>query len=239
MINFFNNKEKSAGYSMLELLLASAVGSIIIAGSYSAYGIIGKQQQRLLAFSEVQSAGMPTVRLIARDMRAAGRIAYDNNMDPVYGVISTPIVITDSGDNCCDSVIITYDQGENDDGDIKRCQITYDTDERTDPDRTAIYRTVSTLFTQDGVSTCTGDSTTDLVTDYVDDLQIAGSDNDASGNPRIVDIALLMRSRTMRNKESTFTPPDEVIGNYDYSFTDKFHRDVFTMTVNIKNMRKD
>ena len=226
----------SRGYSTLELLLATAVGSIVIAGSFSAYSVIGKQQKRVSAFSEVQSAGMPTLRIISRDLRMAGRVAMDANIEPVYGAIATPIVITDSGDACCDSIVITYDQDST--VNPKRCVITYSVAARTNPARNALFRNVSTPNGDLG-DTCTGDSSTDLVTDYVDDFQAVGSDNDASGFPRLVDMSILLRSQSILPSNRTYTPPDQVVGNFNYSFTDNYHRDEFTMTVNIKNLRDD
>lgn len=222
------------GYSMLELILASAIGGVIIAGGYTSYVVISKQYQRISAFSEVQQAGIPTVRIISRDLRMAGRVAMDTNVDPVYGSIATPVSITDSGDACCDSLTIIYDKDST--VNPQRCQITYSVQPRTNPARNALYMTVTTLFSDVG-DPCLGDGSTSLVTDYVDDIQFVGSDNNISGNPQIVDMSLIQRSRSILNNTQTYTRPAQTIGNYNFSFTDNFHRDEFTATINIKNLR--
>jgi len=222
------------GYSMLELILASAIGGVIIAGGYTSYVIIAKQYQRLSSFSEVQQAGIPTVRIISRDLRMAGRVAMDTNVEPVYGAITTPIAITDSGYACCDSITIIYDRDST--VNPQRCQITYSIQPRTNPTRNALYMTVTTLLSDVG-DACTGDGATSLVTDYVDDIQFVGSDNNTSGNPQIVDMSLIQRSRSVLNSTQTYTRPAQTIGNYNFSFTDNFHRDEFSTTINIKNLR--
>jgi prepilin-type N-terminal cleavage/methylation domain-containing protein len=225
---------KQKGYSMLELLMATAVGGIVIAGSYTSYGVIGRQQQRVSAFAEVQSAGMPTVRLVGRDIRMAGRVAMDTDMDPVYGIIATPITTTDSGNACCDSITVVYDQDST--VNPKRCQILYSIIPRTNPTRNALYMTVTTLFSDVG-DACTGDGLSSLVTDYVEDFQVVGSDNDSGGNPRLMDLSLVLKSQSQLASERTYTPPAQVAGNYNYTFTDNYYRDAFTMTINIRNLR--
>lgn len=220
------NKQK--GYSMLELLLASAVGGIVIAGSYASYSIVAKQYQRISAFAEVQEAGMPTIRLLSRDIRLSGLVELDSSLDPVYGTIATPVTITDSGDACCDSIQLIYDKPSTD-----RRRVTYSIAARTSPARNALYMDIETWSGTAWVASI-DDA---LVTDYVEDLQFVGSDNDSNGNSRIVDISMVIRSQSTLNRTVTYAPPAQVVGNYDYSFSDNFYRDEFTATVNVKNLR--
>jgi prepilin-type N-terminal cleavage/methylation domain-containing protein len=227
--NFRTKLQKfQSGYSMLEMLLAMAVGSIVIAGSYASFVVISKQYQRIAAMSEMQSSGMPTLRLIARDLRMAGRVALDANLDPVYGTIATPIAITDSGNACCDSIAIIYDKSA-----TERYRITYRTATRTTPTRNAIYMDKEQWTGGAWVAVSTGS----LVADYVDDLQFVGSDNSASGMPRIVDISMILHGKSMQATSKLYTKPSQVAGNYSYSVTDNYKHDEFTTTVNIKNLR--
>jgi Tfp pilus assembly protein PilW len=224
-----------SGYSMLEMLLASAVGVIVILGSYTSFVIVAKQYQRISAFSETYESGAPTINLIKRDLRMAGRVAMDANMDPVFGTIATPITITDSGNACCDSIVIVYDRTSGTSN--QRCQITYSIAARTNPTRNAIYMQVSTLNASPGAFTCTGAGGNSLVADYVDDLQFVGSDNDSNGNPMIIDMSLIIHSKGTIAKTITYTRPAQIVGNYNFTATDNHNRDEFTATVNIKNLR--
>jgi prepilin-type N-terminal cleavage/methylation domain-containing protein len=221
------------GYSLLELVLASAVGAIVIAGAYTSYVIIAKQYERVSTFSEVQQAGIATIQMITRDLRMAGRETMDASINPVYGSIPTPISIVDSGNACCDSITIVYDKNS---VAAQRCQIRYSIQSRTTGGitRNALFMTVTTL----AGAACTGSGLVpSLVADYVDDMQIVGSDNDTSGNPRIVDISLIMRSQSVLPRTTTYTRPAQIVGNWNFNFNDNFHRDEFTATVNIKNLR--
>ncbi|PIR39384.1 MAG: hypothetical protein COV35_02385 [Alphaproteobacteria bacterium CG11_big_fil_rev_8_21_14_0_20_39_49] len=222
------------GYSMLELILAAAVGSIIIAGGYTSFVVLSKQYSRVSAFSEVQQAGIPSIRIISRDLRMAGRVAMDTNVDPVYGAIANPITITDSGNACCDSITVIYDKDST--VNPQRCQITYDIRPRTNPARNALYMTVTTLLSDAG-DPCLGDGATSLVADYIEDLQFVGSDNNSNGDPQLVDVSIIARSQSTLSSTNTYTRPDQTIGNYNFSFTDNLHRDEFTTTINIKNLR--
>lgn len=213
---------------MLELLLSMVVGSIVIAGGYSAYTVVAKQYQRISAFTEVQEGGIPALHMIARDLRMAGRVVYDNNVDPVFGTITSPITITDSGDVCCDRIAIIYDKDSTD-----RRRVTYFTQARTSPARNALYMDVET-FTG-GVWVNTIDDA--IVTDYIEDLQFVGSDNNGNGDPQIVDMSMVVRSTHTLALPQTYTPPASVVGNYNYSFTDNYYREVYTSTVNVKNLR--
>ena len=202
----------------------------MLAGAYSSYVIIAKQQQRVSAFAEVQESGIPTIRLLSRDLRMTGRIAYDANMDPAIGAITTPITITDSGDACCDTLQITYD-----DGNDVRNRVTYFTQVRTNPARNALYMDVENWDVASSSWTTVTDGA--IVTDYVEDFQAEGSDLNGSSNPQIEDVAFVIRSINTKAQSSVYERPDHIIGNYDFSFDDNFHRDEFTATINIKNLR--
>ncbi len=217
------------GYSMVELLLATVVGSITLGAAYASYDVIGKQYKRILAYSEVQEFGMPVLGIISRDIRLAGYKAIDASLASTYGAVTDAITITDSGNACCDSIVLTYDKST-----TQRYRITYFTQTRTTPTtRQAIYMDKEQW---NGVNwtTIVDDS---LVTDYVEDLQFSGSDLDSNGDPMIVDIFLVTRSRTAIPRSKTYANPGETISNYTYSFTDKYHRDEFAATVNVRNLR--
>ncbi len=225
------------GYSLLELMLAMAVGSIILAGTYTANVIVAKQYERISSFSQVQEMGMPSLMLISRDLRMAGYTALDTNIESTFGTITTPISITDSGNACCDSIAIIYDR------DITtRNRYTYYTMARlpdtpttaTTPNRRALYLDVDNWVGGAWVATAINAA---LVADFIEDLQFVGSDADSNGNPRIVDIFMVFRSKSMVIQDTNYVKPDQTKGNYDYNVTDRFHRDEFSATINIKNLR--
>lgn len=223
----------SPGYNLLELMLAMAVGSVIIAGTYTANVIIAKEYERLSSFTDIQEAGIPSLSIISRDIRMAGYTALDASIESPFGSITTPITITDSGNACCDSIAIIYDRDT-----ATRNRYTYYVAERVAatanvPAKNGLFMDIENW---DG-AVWTTTTAAALVSDYIEDLQFVGSDADGSGNPRFVDVFMLFRSRGMLPANVTYTKPAQTYGNYNYNITDRYNRDEFSATINVKNLR--
>jgi prepilin-type N-terminal cleavage/methylation domain-containing protein len=62
----------SQGYTLVEMLVAMAVTSIVLAGTYAAYAFFSQQQQSLLAQTEVDRSALRTIDLMQSDIRMAG-----------------------------------------------------------------------------------------------------------------------------------------------------------------------
>ena len=62
----------SHGYTLVEMLVALAVTSIVLAGTYAAYTFFSQQQQALLAQTEVDRGALRTIDLMQSDIRMAG-----------------------------------------------------------------------------------------------------------------------------------------------------------------------
>lgn len=215
------------GFSFLELLLSIAVGVILLAAIYASYLIASRQYTRLVAISEVQEAGIPVLNLLIRDIRMAGHRAVDNAMQSPYGAID-PIVLTDSGDACCDALTITYDK------DIStRQRVSYFVQARTNPTRNVLYMSRASWNGTNWIA----DVTQTPVVDYIEDLQFLGLDPDLNGNPRMVDISMVFRSKTPQLQNYTYQKPDYNVGNYSLTVTDQFYRDDFSATVKVRNLR--
>jgi prepilin-type N-terminal cleavage/methylation domain-containing protein len=60
------------GYTLVEMLVAMAVTSIVLTGTYAAYTFFSQQQQSLLAQTEVDRGALRTVDLMESDIRMAG-----------------------------------------------------------------------------------------------------------------------------------------------------------------------
>lgn len=223
----------SLGYNLLELMLATAVGSVIIAGTYTADVIVAKQYERISAFSEVQEVGVPSLNIIARDVRMAGYTAYDSTMTSTFGSITTPITITDAYYQNFDRIQIIYDRDTS-----TRNRYTYYVAQKTAATGVfpAVYGLYLNIENWNG-TTWTTTTSASLVADHIDDLQFVGSDPDSNGNPRFVDIFMLFRSKSMLPANVTYTKPAQTYGNYSYTITDKYHRDDFSATINVKNLR--
>ena len=85
------------GYTLVEMLVAMAVTSVVLAGTYAAYNFFAQQQQTLAAQTDVDRSALIAIDLMQSDIRMAGFKDINDN----YPMPATqPIVIanTDPGD---------------------------------------------------------------------------------------------------------------------------------------------
>lgn len=77
------------GYTLVELLVAIAVTSIVLAGTYAAYTFFAQQQQSLLAQTEVDRNALRTIDLMQSDIRMAGFKDYSkpNGMPATQAIV--------------------------------------------------------------------------------------------------------------------------------------------------------
>ena len=88
---------KELGYTLVELLVALAVSSIVIAGTYAGYSFFAQQQQVLTAQTEVDRNALRAIDLFKSDVRMAGYLDYsDVNLMPATQAIM--IAQTNPGD---------------------------------------------------------------------------------------------------------------------------------------------
>jgi prepilin-type N-terminal cleavage/methylation domain-containing protein len=81
------------GYTLVELLVAIAVTSIVLSGTYAAYAFFSQQQQSLLAQTEVDRNALRAIDLMQSDIRMAG---FKDYSDPYAMPASQAIVINSS-----------------------------------------------------------------------------------------------------------------------------------------------
>lgn len=102
----FLKPKKSKGFTLLELLIAMAVGMVIIAGTLTAFFVMIKQNRGLLEVSRLDRDLNNTMNIIATDIQRAGYwgSATTSNSNPYMVTGSTDITVT--GGNC---ILFTYD----------------------------------------------------------------------------------------------------------------------------------
>lgn len=65
------------GYTLIEMLVAMAVTSIVLTGTYAAYTFFARQQQVISTRSELSRSVLTVIDLMKSDIRAAGFTAED------------------------------------------------------------------------------------------------------------------------------------------------------------------
>ena len=83
------------GYTLVELLVAIAVSSIVLAGTYAGYSYFSQQQQTLVGQTDLNRNALRAIDLFRADVRMAG---YRDFTDPNLMVGSQAIIIGGLGD---------------------------------------------------------------------------------------------------------------------------------------------
>ena len=94
------NKNQT-GITLIEILVALVISTIVIAGLYVAYSFIAKQFLQQTERGNIYNSGRNLITIISRDLRMAGFQHYDNSTS-----ITNPIVM-DNG--ACNQICIVYD----------------------------------------------------------------------------------------------------------------------------------
>ena len=118
------NKNQN-GITLIEILIALVITTIVLAGMYTVYSLVAKQFLQQAERGNVYNSGRNLITIISRDLRMAGFQHYNNSAS-----------ITDPIDSSCEQICIVYDI---DDGSsYQRRKITYYVDE----DEENIYRKI-------------------------------------------------------------------------------------------------
>ena len=117
--------KNQAGLTLIEILIALVITTIVLAGMYTVYSLVAKQFLQQTERGNVYNSGRNLITIISRDLRMAGFQHYNNSAS-----------ITDPIDSSCEQICIVYDI---DDGSsYQRRKITY----YVDQDKENIYRKI-------------------------------------------------------------------------------------------------
>ena len=103
-------RHNKKAFTLVEMLVALAVSSIIIAATFASFELIQKQYKKNIDVAELHTSGRAIMSILEREIRMAGYEFRDGNGLMTYGSIIAPIEIKDSGNKCCDEVTIIYDE---------------------------------------------------------------------------------------------------------------------------------
>ena len=176
-------RNKKKAFTLVEMLVALAVSSIIIAATYASYELIQKQYKRNIDIAEMHTSGRSIMQVLEREIRMAGYEFRDANGTMTYGSIVGGLAITDSGDACCDEVTIIYDdvedvvnaKGEVTSSSVERIKIRFWTEAYTSNkgDRFRLYKRKTILGRNNAILGSPIVGPKEVMADYIDDLQIS------------------------------------------------------------------
>ena len=161
-------------FTLVELLMALAVSSIILGATYSSYQMVANQYSKNLDVAQMHTSGRAIMRIIERDVRMAGFEYRDKDAKITYGTISNPLVIIDSGDKCCDEVTVTYDYHDEGAKKAERIRIRYWAEAYTSNkgSRHRLYKQKDILGRDKKLLTKPALGKKEVMADYIEDLQL-------------------------------------------------------------------
>ena len=174
-------RNKKKAFTLVEMLVALAVSSIIIAATYASYELIQKQYKRNIDIAEMHTSGRSIMQVLEREIRMAGYEFRDANGTMTYGSIVGGLAITDSGDTCCDEVTLIYDdvedvvnaKGEVTSSSVERIKIRFWTEAYTSNkgDRFRLYKRKTILGRNNAILGTPIVGAKEVMADYIEDLQ--------------------------------------------------------------------
>lgn len=106
-MNISAHSQPQSGHTLVELLVALVVGSIVIAAAYAGYRIFANYSDKLTLLAEADRHGVQVMDMITRDVRQAGYKDFSS----MYGPIAVPLTLI-PGANCCGGVASRCDHLE-------------------------------------------------------------------------------------------------------------------------------
>ncbi|MEO1944073.1 MAG: prepilin-type N-terminal cleavage/methylation domain-containing protein [Candidatus Thioglobus sp.] len=172
-------------FTLVEMLVALAVSSIVIIAAYASYDMVKTQYEKNIGIADMHTSGRAVMRIIERDIRMAGYEHQDSLGDKTFSTgITSQLVLSESNNACCDGVSVIYDHPTDAVDGVERRRITYSvkafpgTEEvsykllDSDTDRYRLYKKIDVLG-RDGIILPAEESGTEQVlADFVEDFQL-------------------------------------------------------------------
>ena len=231
MVSSFNNE---SGMTLLEILIAVVITTIVMAASYVTYNLVSKQYSSLTDRAGMRHAGRKAMDIIIKDLRNAG---YSHE-DSTCPAIIRPIYSYDGGNSKEDKLEIIYDVSSKDQDKliIERRKIIYEVNNNQ------LYKEVS----NDTVATCNpsskilySDLEDQLLIKNVEDLQFEGmkkGDNHNVCGADIINIYLTVKSNKEHGNERKFLLEQNANSELMENISDKYLRETFTTSVLLRNI---
>ena len=164
-------------FTLVEMLVALAVSSIIIAATYASYEMVATQYKKNMDIADMHTSGRAIMRIIERDIRMAGFEYRDKDAKVTYGTISSPLTIKDSGNKCCDEVTVVYDYYDEEAKKTERIRIRYWAEAYTSNkgSRHRLYKQKDILGQNKKILTKPKLGNKEVMADFIEDLQLTNT----------------------------------------------------------------
>ena len=195
-------------FTLVEMLVALAVSSIIVAAAYSSFEMVSSQYKKNMDVIDMHTSGRAVMRIIERDVRMAGFEYRDTDAKKIYGTISNPLAIIDSGNKCCDEVTVIYDYYDEDTQKAERLKIRYwaEAYSTNKGARHRLYKQKDILGQNKKILAKPILGKKDVMADYIEDLQLQlDQDSNLDQSQTVENAGLSARTINNRSYYQTFT----------------------------------
>ena len=170
-------------FTLVEMLVALAVSAVIISATYASFELIQKQYKKNIDVAQLHTSGRAVMQILEREIRMAGYEFRDDKGLMTYGKIVGPLVLTDSGNKCCDEVTIIYDevtdtlnaQGVVTSSVVDRIKTRFWTEAHSSSKRGSrfrLYKRRTILGTNNAILATPRVGGKEVMADYIEDLQL-------------------------------------------------------------------
>ena len=233
-------RKMRSAYTLTELLVATAVGSIVMAMAFSSFSVINQKYQKYSDLSNLHRSATQVLNVITRDLRMAGY----QDLDTVNGLITLAITTeNDDSDIGADAITIVYDTDAQNRIKVKYyllpCQ---DAGQCTEEGRYRLYKTKWSKV--NGSWQMSADYEQQAVVDYIDDLQFQYNmsngesqdsvDSDEIKNVRSIDVSILMRTARKHKKDDSNYRHE--LEDNDVNLDGGYIREIFSTTAFTRNL---
>jgi len=176
-------RHNKKSFTLVEMLVALAVSAVIVSATYASFELIKNQYKKNIDVTQLHTSGRAVMQVLEREIRMAGYEFRDDKGLMTYGKIVGPLVITDSGNKCCDEVTIIYDevtdtlnaQGVVTSSIVDRIKTRFWTEAHSSSKRGSrfrLYKRRTVLGTNNAVLATPRVGAKEVMADYIEDLQL-------------------------------------------------------------------
>jgi prepilin-type N-terminal cleavage/methylation domain-containing protein len=172
-------------FTLVEMLVALAVSSIVIIATYASYDMVKTQYEKNIDIADTHTSGRAVMRIIERDIRMAGYEHRDSSGNKTFSTgISNQLVLSESDNACCDGVSVIYDHPTDTVDGVERRRITYSVREfpgtedvsyrllDSDTARYRLYKKIDVLGRDGTILPAEESGTEQVLADFVEDFQL-------------------------------------------------------------------
>ena len=223
----FQNKKNELGLTLLEVMIALVISTIILSGSYVTYSLVSKHYTSINDRADMYYSGRKAIDAIIKDLRNAGYKDRDSKCTS----INFPVKTTDGGNTNNDEIEIIYDKNKN-----ERLKIIYKVENNK------LYQITQSNKGQNcNFYISKYKQEEQVLIQGVEDLQFQGINDEGvpqtqACGQKTVEFFLTIKSKKEHGKEREYQISENQNANRELNFKDNYLRKTYSTSVTLRNV---